>query len=109
MTSRFSARSKLVFVVLIFSTQAQLESKNAEVETLKATISQAESAMMQISEQSQAIQDQLVDEGKRKMTKLKEQQKKKIAQLKAEHSAIVEGVYTRSVDVFSFCIIVTIR
>ena len=102
-------RSKPVFVDLIVSAQAQLESKNAEVETLRATISSAESAMMQISEQSQAIQDQLVDEGKRKMTKLKEQQKKKIAQLKTEHCAIVEGVYTRSVDAFSFCIIVLIR
>jgi hypothetical protein len=83
--------------MLIFAAQAQLENKNAEAESLKATISQAEAAMMQFSEQSQAVQDQLVEEGKRKMAKLKDQQKKKIVQLKAEHCNIIEGVYTRSV------------
>ena len=52
--------------------------------------------MVQFSEQSQAAQDQLLEEGKRKLTKLKEQHKKKIAQLKTDHCAGVEGVYTRS-------------
>lgn len=51
--------------------------------------------MTQFSEQSQAVQDELLEEGKRKLTKLKEQQKKKIAQLKADHCAIIEGVYSR--------------
>ena len=53
--------------------------------------------MTQFSEQSQAVQDELLEEGKRKLTKLKEQQKKKIAQLKADHCAIIEGVYSRCV------------
>lgn len=65
---------------------------------LKATISQAEAAMIQLNEQSQAEQNQIVEDGKRKMAKLKEQkdqQKKKIAQLKTDHCAIAEGIYTR--------------
>ena len=74
-----------------------LGSKDTEAESLKATISQAEAAMVQFSEQSQAAQDQLLEEGKRKLTKLKEQHKKKIAQLKTDHCASVEGVYTRSI------------
>ena len=72
---------------------------------MKATISQAEAAMMQFSEQSQSVQDQLVEEGKRKMAKLKEQQKKKIAQLRADHCNIIEGVYSRSVAVLQYFII----
>jgi hypothetical protein len=68
---------------------------------LKATISQAESAMTQFSEQSQAVQDELLEEGKRKLTKLKEQQKKKIAQLKTDHCAIIEGVYSRCVVAYT--------
>jgi hypothetical protein len=76
--------------------QAALDSKNTEAESFKATISQAEAAMVQFSEQSQAAQDQLLEEGKRKLAKLKEQHKKKITQLKTDHCASVEGVYTRS-------------
>ncbi len=87
--------SRTQFAVFIIVAQAELESKAAEVDSLKATISQAEAAMTQFSEQSQAVQDELLEEGKRKLTKLKEQQKKKMAQLRGDHSAIMEGVYTR--------------
>jgi hypothetical protein len=80
-----------------FAAQAALESKDAEAESFKATISQAEAAMVQFSEQSQAAQDQLLEQGNRKLTKLKEQHKKKIAQLKTDHCASVEGVYARSI------------
>jgi hypothetical protein len=68
---------------------------------LKATISLAEAAMTQIGEQSQALHDELLEEGKRKLTKLREQQKKKIAQLKADHCAIIEGVYSRCVVAYT--------
>lgn len=63
---------------------------------MKATISQAEAAMIQLNEQSQAEQNQVVEESKRKIAKLKEQQKKKIAQLKTDHCAVADGIYTRS-------------
>jgi hypothetical protein len=62
---------------------------------LRATISQAEAAMIQLNEQSEAVQNEVVEDGKRKIAKLKEQQKKKIAQLKSDHCAIAESIYTR--------------
>lgn len=69
---------------------------------MKATILQAEAAMIQLSEQSQAEQNQVVEESKRKIAKLKEQQKKKIAQLKTDHCAVADGIYTRSDGAFFF-------
>lgn len=79
---------------LLSDIKAELESKSSEAESLKATILQAEAAMIQLSEQSQAEQNQVVEESKRKIAKLKEQQKKKIAQLKTDHCAVADGIYT---------------
>jgi hypothetical protein len=62
---------------------------------LRATISQAETAMVQLSEQSEAVQNEVVEDGKRKIAKLKEQQRKKIAQLKTDHCTVAENIYTR--------------
>jgi predicted Holliday junction resolvase-like endonuclease len=85
-----------LIIAFICAHQAELESKSSEAESLKATILQAEAAMIQLSEQSQAEQNQVVEESKRKIAKLKEQQKKKIAQLKTDHCAVADGIYTRS-------------